>query len=183
MPISLKLSHKALVLITVPLISEAAILGGLAFALNKAETEANKQIRSKAVITDADQLLIKHWEGAMSLFLYNRSQSASNRERFLTGLTKAEVLLDDLKRLTNNNADEASSVAEIESGAKEARDIVTDLSSQMDRHEDKFERGRGNTELQLKVFLVMSRLKRGISHLEDYEEGELAKSGHIESNW
>ena len=74
-PINLKLSHKGLILVAIPLIFEILFVGILVVALKRTEYEIGRERHSKTVLYEANALLKDIMDSGMALYMCSTTGS------------------------------------------------------------------------------------------------------------
>lgn len=101
MQLNLKLSHKALILIAVPLLFEMVFVAAMAWLYHGAEQEAGRELRSKEIISMADSVASLTEEASIALYSYNKDPDPTALQRYQS---KMENIKDSLKELTDRTA-------------------------------------------------------------------------------
>src|SRR5919201_1100386 len=73
--VNLKLSHKGLIIVAIPLIFEIIFLLTLSALLRQAEIEVQRQIRSKAIISQANTLSKLFYDAGVAMGGYSITKS------------------------------------------------------------------------------------------------------------
>lgn len=113
MSINLRLSHKALILVAVPLVFEFVFVGSLVFLLQQAEYETRKQAHMKAVISESYTLLNSFINSAMSLYLYRLTQQQSFRQQYEYLTQSIPMKLHSLKIMLKDNPKQSQALDRI----------------------------------------------------------------------
>src|ERR1700676_437665 len=129
MRIRLQLSHKAMLLVAIPLIFEFAFVAILWTLFKQAEYERDRQRHSTAVLAGANSLNRLFVEAISSLvsFGVTRSKSASDRFNRVTG--EIPVEFKALKGLVSCNPRQLKALAHIEEVEVEALTVLTKAKS------------------------------------------------------
>lgn len=104
MRLNLKLSHKGLILVAVPLIFEVIFLATLTYLLRQAEIEVQRQVRSKAIISQANTLSKLFYDAGVAMGGYSITKSPLFSDRYDKIVRQIPQDLDELKNLVGDNA-------------------------------------------------------------------------------
>lgn len=103
MRLNLKLSHKGLILVSVPLIFELIFLLTLTMLLRQAEIEVQRQIRSKAIISQANTLSKLFYDAGVAMGGYSITKSPLFSDRYDKIVRQIPQDLNELKSLVGDN--------------------------------------------------------------------------------
>lgn len=103
MRLNLKLSHKGLILVAVPLIFEVIFLATLTYLLRQAEIEVQRQVRSKAIISQANTLSKLFYDAGVAMGGYSFTKSPLFSDRYDKIVRQIPQDLDELKNLVGEN--------------------------------------------------------------------------------
>ncbi|HEY9679042.1 MAG TPA: PAS domain S-box protein [Drouetiella sp.] len=103
MRLNLKLSHKGLILVAVPLIFEVIFLATLTYLLRQAEIEVQRQVRSKAIISQANTLSKLFYDAGVAMGGYSITKSPLFSDRYDKIVRQIPQDLDELKNLVGDN--------------------------------------------------------------------------------
>ncbi len=104
MRLNLKLSHKGLILVAVPLIFEVIFLATLTYLLRQAEIEVQRQVRSKAIISQANTLSKLFYDAGVAMGGYSITKSPLFSDRYDKIVRQIPQDLDELKNLVGENS-------------------------------------------------------------------------------
>jgi len=104
MRLNLKLSHKGLILVSVPLIFELIFLATLTALLRQAEIEVQRQVRSKAIISQANTLSKLFYDAGVAMGGYSITKSPLFSDRYDKIVRQIPQDLNELKNLVGDNA-------------------------------------------------------------------------------
>src|SRR5262245_57288210 len=100
----LKLFHKALILVAVPLLFELALLSTLAWLLNQSELETARAQRSEKIITTSENLIKEIYFSAMALLAYSTSHSSAMQDQYQTLKARMPQEVDSLLAIAGANS-------------------------------------------------------------------------------
>ena len=80
--LNLRLSHKGLILVAIPLLFEIVFVGILTYALKRAEYEIWRERHSKAVLTEANSLLKNIMDSGLALYICSTTGSEKMLDRY-----------------------------------------------------------------------------------------------------
>lgn len=103
MRLNLKLSHKGLILVSVPLLFELIFLLTLTMLLRQAEIEVQRQIRSKAIISQANTLSKLFYDAGVAMGGYSITKSPLFSDRYDKIVRQIPQDLQELKSLVGDN--------------------------------------------------------------------------------
>jgi PAS domain S-box-containing protein len=103
MKLKLKLVHKGLILVLVPLILNLGFLAVLSYLLNQAEIEVNKQVRSKEIIAQANSLSKLFYDAGVAMGGYSITKSPLFADRYDKIVREIPENLDALKNMVGDN--------------------------------------------------------------------------------
>lgn len=102
--LNLKLSHKGLILVSVPLITGLIFLGILSVLLRQAEIEVQRQVRSKAIISQANTLSKLFYDAGVAMGGYSITKSPLFSDRYDKIVRQIPQDLQELKNLVGDNS-------------------------------------------------------------------------------
>lgn len=100
---SLKISHKGIILVSVPLIFELIFLATLTYLLRQAEVEVQRQVRSKAIISQANTLSKLFYDAGVAMGGYSITKSPLFSDRYDKIVRQIPQDLLELKTLVGDN--------------------------------------------------------------------------------
>lgn len=103
MTLKLKLSHKGIILVSVPLLFELVFVVALAAMLEQAERTAQMEAQSRAVLSEGNNLSKSLFDSASLLIGWNFTRSPMFERRFNESLNQLEEGIDHLQELTSGN--------------------------------------------------------------------------------
>ncbi len=131
----LKLSHKALILIAVPLLFEVVFISAMGWLVYFAEQEAQRELMSKEIIATADNIGSLTEEAFISLYSYNKDPDESVLKRYRGKMDAIKDSLNDLLRMTVNQPQEQELALKAQSSFKDGEELGDFMLKVMDRHE------------------------------------------------
>lgn len=173
---TLKLSHKAYILILLPLICQLVFIASLSIILQKTETEAQEAKHAQLISAQASMINFKFFRAAADLvgFLLSKNDVFSQQYTEL-----AEEIPKDfavLKKLVRDDAELRKPVTSIEQTAYDALSIMNRAKAEMDM--------QGNLldimELRAKIKIVTAKLVLQLRQLSDTEQKKLALHPDVE---
>ena len=180
MQLNLKLSHKALILIAVPLLFEMVFVAAMAWLYHGAEQEAGRELRSKEIISMADSVASLTEEASIALYSYNKDPDPTALQRYQS---KMENIKDSLKELTDRtagNPQEQEICAKATKSFHDGQELgnwVLDMMQRGEKLEEKEREARPELPLRYRVFKIsreLTSLIRRLSHLEKDRSTELS---------
>jgi PAS domain S-box-containing protein len=102
MKLNLKLSHKALILIAVPLIFEVVFISAMAWLVYSAEQEAHRELLSKEIVSTADNIASLSEEAFISLYTYNKDPDPKMLVRYHSRMSNVKDSLNQLLAMTSD---------------------------------------------------------------------------------
>ncbi|HEY9681880.1 MAG TPA: PAS domain S-box protein, partial [Oculatellaceae cyanobacterium] len=103
MKFNLQLSHKGIILVSVPLILELVFIAVLSILLHQAEVEVQRQIRSKAIISQANALSKLFYDAGVAMGGYSITKSPLFSDRYDKIVRQIPEDLTELKTLVGDN--------------------------------------------------------------------------------
>ncbi|MCA9802909.1 MAG: PAS domain S-box protein [Cyanobacteria bacterium HKST-UBA02] len=101
--INLKIVHKGAILVLVPLFFELIFLGVLTELLHRAEVEVQRQVRSKAIISQANTLSKLFYDAGVAMGGYSITKSPLFSDRYDKIVRQIPQDLVELKKLVGDN--------------------------------------------------------------------------------
>lgn len=126
MKLSLKLTHKILLLITVPLIIEMVFFGALAIALKQTEQDLAKESSTVKVLTYVNTLIFDVVSASASFLIYDNLRDQSIKKEFEYSFGSLRKNTAELKELAPKTG---HSSREIEAFISIINDITTSMTS------------------------------------------------------
>ncbi|MDQ5936056.1 MAG: domain S-box protein [Cyanobacteriota bacterium erpe_2018_sw_21hr_WHONDRS-SW48-000092_B_bin.40] len=101
--LQLKISHKGFILVLVPLVFELVFLIVLSVLLQQAEVEVQRQVRSKAIISQANALSKLFYDAGVAMGGYSITKSPLFSDRYDKIVRQIPLDLQELKGLVGDN--------------------------------------------------------------------------------
>lgn len=181
MKLNLKLSHKAFILIAVPLLFELVFVGALALLWQSAEQEATNDMRSKDIIAKANTIATETEEAFITLYSYNKDPDAIALERYRS---KMQDIKDNLNALAEMTADRPSEIELVKkamiayTNGEDLGNWVLDAIKRGESLEEKDQLLHGRLPMRVRVFKVsrdLTYLVHRLGKLEENRSIELSK--------
>jgi PAS domain S-box-containing protein len=99
----LKLVHKGIILVTVPLVLNLAFLAILSWLLNQSEIEVKRQVRSKEIIAQANSLSKLFYDAGVAMGGYSITKSPLFADRYDKIVREIPESLEQLKGMVGDN--------------------------------------------------------------------------------
>ena len=99
MPTGLKIAHKGLILVAIPVVFELIFVSFLIVMLQQAESDLRKEIRSKEIIYTAGNFGRNVAEGATAIAAYSTTRSVFFKEKYRDSKVGMKKQLKNLKKL------------------------------------------------------------------------------------
>lgn len=175
----LKLPHKLLILISVPLFFELVFVGSLIVLQRQAEVEAAQFSRSQRTIAETNNVVRLIYEASTAFFIFSVTDSPKSEERFKTNLVQIPQSVTTMKELVAHDATESACAKRI---ARLADRITTVLSK---AYQEKL---RGSLfwrsmNLRLDLFKMTDALVNECYTITEKERAQEQKDPGRESHW
>lgn len=122
--VNLKLSHKGLILVAIPLIFELVFVGTLVLALKRAEYEIWRERHSKAVLSESNTLLKNFMDTGLSLYMYGTTGSDTALERYKELSEEIPHQISRLKVLLRDSPNQKESLERIKRVGNRAMELL-----------------------------------------------------------
>src|ERR1700722_10413295 len=132
MRLNLKLSHKGLILVAVPLIFEVIFLATLTYLLRQAEIEVQRQVRSKAIISQANTLSKLFYDAGVAMGGYSITKSPLFSDRYDKIVHQIPQDLEELKTLLGDNPRQQQILQTLKQITENGLAILTEAKSAID---------------------------------------------------
>ncbi|MBY0359055.1 MAG: PAS domain S-box protein [Candidatus Obscuribacterales bacterium] len=130
--VNLKLSHKGLILVAVPLVCELIFLITLSVLLYQAEAAAAQEANSKSIIFEADLVAQKFLRAGTFLFLYKNTGNPTFEKEYYRILKQLPSECDSLKARTANQPKQHKVAEHIEILAEKTTAILHEIGETME---------------------------------------------------
>jgi PAS domain S-box-containing protein len=164
----IKLSHKAIVLVAVPLVFELVFVGILASLLHQAEMEALAAERSREVMAGANHLAKLMQEAGITLYTIRNSSSPALLDVYKAYPAKMQRELDNLYALAAGHREEKAVLDEIGALLAETNSFGNRLAEGMAKGSD-YNHGDNMNIARRGVISLSSRLQRLVQRLAAVE--------------
>lgn len=128
----LKLSHKALIVVLVPVFFELAFVSVLIGLLRQAEYETWREAHSKAVIADSNDLIKVFYDGSMALMNYALTRNVRYSEAFDKISEQIPQLLRSLEVLVSNDPTQREAFRRVNAAGYEAYGMLRESREKVD---------------------------------------------------
>lgn len=132
---NLKLSHKALILIAVPLVFEVVFIAAMAWLVHSAEQEAHRELLSKEIVSTADNIASLSEEAFISLYSYNKDLDPKMLDRYHSRMSNVKDNLAELLVMTADKPLERELVQKAQKSYQDGDDLGKFVLGVMERHE------------------------------------------------
>lgn len=122
--LDLKLSHKGLILVAIPLAFEIIFVGVLIFALQRAEHEIRRSRHAATVLTESNGLLNNMINCGVSLYVYGTTGSERMLERFKEISQDIPKQIHELKILLRDSPNQAKSLERIKEVGNRSAELL-----------------------------------------------------------
>jgi len=164
----LKLSHKAIILVAVPLVFELVFVAILASLLHQAETEALAAERSREVMSGVNHLSKLMQEAGITLYTIRNSSSPELVDVYRGYPAKLQKDLDNLFALAKGHEDETKILADISSLVAETNSFGGKFADGIIKGED-YDHGENVLMARRGIITLTSRLQRLVQRLASLE--------------
>jgi signal transduction histidine kinase len=130
--VNLKMSHKGLILVGFPLVFELLFVGMLWSLLNQAESETQREYRSKLVIAEVDSLKGRFMEQAATATIYATTQSQPLWSKFEQQSNEISKQLDQLMRGSAGNAKKLELLKAVSEKYNQEHQLIVELKQGAD---------------------------------------------------
>ena len=175
----LKLPHKLLILISVPLFFELVFVGSLIVLQRQAEVEAAQFARSQRTIAETNNVVRLIYEASTAFFIFSVSDSPKSEKRFKTNLVQIPQSVTTMKELVAHDATESACAKRI---ARLADRITTLLSK---AYQEKLNGSLfwRSMNLRLDLFKMTDALVNECYTITEKERAQEQKEPGRESHW
>lgn len=130
--INLKISHKGFILVLVPLVFELFFLIVLSVLLQQAEFEVQRQVRSKAIISQANALSKLFYDAGVAMGGYSITKSPLFSDRYDKIVRQIPVDLQELKNLVGDNDKQQQILIRLQTITSDGLKILGEAKSAID---------------------------------------------------
>jgi PAS domain S-box-containing protein len=164
----IKLSHKAIILVAVPLAFELVFVSFLAFLLRKAETEAAAAARSREIVSGTTHLTKLVQQAGVTLYMFNKNPTAELIDQFRGYIPKLNQELAGLNELAKGHAAEKKELDAMAEVVKQGNTFGTNLADSMRRGE-RFDQGDNLMLMRSGIISLTSRLQAHVNNIVEIE--------------
>lgn len=132
---NLKLSHKGIILVSVPLFFELLFLGVLSLLLNQAEHQAARLEHSRSIIRHCNHLIQLMYDSGATIFGMTLSGEQSFSDKYVVLMTEIPAEFKKLDELVATDADRRSQLAQ-------ARSVADRLTALLDSYKHSLDSGQ-----------------------------------------
>ena len=132
MKLNLRLSHKGLVLVAVPLLFELAIFGVLAWLVHQSEEEAARAAYFKTVTTETNGVVTDFYQVVSTLITYHMSKTDNTNAQYQALMTGLPIRLRHLRDLTHDDPIQQKDLDRIEGELKYVLDFIRNFKKSVD---------------------------------------------------
>jgi len=129
---SLSISSRGFILILVPLLFQIGLLFLLAVQLHNAEEEVNRQVRSKAIISQANALSKLFYDAGVAMGGYSITKSPLFSERYNKICRQIPIDLAELKKLVGDNPKQQAIIKRLEQITRDGLKILNEAKNAID---------------------------------------------------
>jgi PAS domain S-box-containing protein len=170
----IKLSHKAIILVAVPLAFELIFVGILASLLRQAEMEAEAAARSREIVAGGTHLIKLVQEAGITLYTIRNSSSPDLIAAYHSYPAQLQKELDNLYALAKGHDEEKQVLGEISALVAETNRFANGLAESITKGED-VDHGEKLMLARRGIISLTSRLQRLVQRLANVER---ASGGH-----
>jgi|GEM_PF-1760089 len=128
----LSISSKGFILILVPLLFQIGLLFLLAVQLQNAEAEVQRQVRSKAIISQANALSKLFYDAGVAMGGYSITKSPLFSDRYRKICEQIPIDLAELKKLVGDNPKQQAIIKRLEQITKDGLKILNEAKEAID---------------------------------------------------
>lgn len=130
--VNLKISHKGFILVLVPLVFELVFLIILSVLLQKAEGEVQRQVRSKAIISQANALSKLFYDAGVAMGGYSITKSPLFSDRYDKIVRQIPMDLTELSNLVGDNDKQQQILVRLKTITSDGLKILGEAKSAID---------------------------------------------------
>lgn len=134
-PMQLKLAHKLLILVALPLSFELFFVFVLTGLLKQAEVELHRETHSKAVIAESNELIKNFYDVSSTLVAYAVSPSQQVAGEYLKRVALIPSRLRSIELLVSSNQRQQAEFAEVYSATNKALAMLAKIKHDLDEGE------------------------------------------------
>lgn len=134
--VQLKLTHKLLIIVFVPLTFELAFVFVLSDLLHKAELELNRETHSKAVIAESNKLVKNIYDASSALVAYAVSPSQQVTAEYLRRVEMIPARLRSLELLVSGSHRQKAAFDEVFGATNKGLSLLKNIKNELDAGEN-----------------------------------------------
>lgn len=167
--VELKLAHKALILVAVPLVFELAFCAVLSYLLRQAEAETFRERHARAIVAESNSLLKNFMDAGIMLHLYRSLKSESFLKRQIEISEEIPRQFRSLKIMVADSPREKEMLERFEKSCRKGLQLLADARRLGGSEGEAFHWSGANTELAEVTEELVSGLR---SFVKDQEKAE-----------
>ncbi|PWT94528.1 MAG: hypothetical protein C5B53_12910 [Candidatus Melainabacteria bacterium] len=168
MKFNLKLTHKGLILVSVPLAFELIFIAVLYGMFKHAEYERARADHARAMVGEASEIMRDLYNAGTAIVAYRVLRNRSYSDRFSENIDQVATHINNLKKMAGRNKQEAELVGRIEDGVKTALTLLADTKQSVDEGGEDFSMVPHHN-VQKEVAASMSDLVTKMKELATFE--------------
>lgn len=178
----LRLSHKGLVLVSLPLFFEIVFIAILLVLLQQADHERRRELRSKTVLVHASNLMALLHEVSMGPVAYGFTGSQQFVRRYEQAMQQMPTELNELKELVAGSSKEESLIAQLEEKSTQLIGILSGYKSALDT-QDRVELLHQLESTGGNVRATVDKLTEQLNRLMSAEQSVANESPEAQERW
>jgi len=135
MRLQLKLAHKGIILVAVPLILNLGFLAILTYLLHQAEIEVRTVVRSREIISEADNLYFSIEDSGMAMAGYSITKSQVFAQRYEKTSQDIPETIKKLRELVSDNQEQTDVVDRLDHITGTMKEIFDETKKSIDDYE------------------------------------------------
>ncbi len=174
--LSLKLSHKALILVAVPLFFELAFCGILAFLLAQSEAETFRERHARAIVAESNSLLKNFMDAGIFIYLY-KTMKQDYMKRQIEICDEIPRQFHSLKIMVADSPRQKEMIERLEAESRRALQLMTETRRVSGQDSEVYHWTGSNTELAEITQQVVEGLRSFVNEQELIEETDTNAEG------
>lgn len=170
MKIAFRLSHKALIIVAVPLLFELVFLATLTTLLKRAEYEIWRERHSKAVISESNALLKNFVDSGFALYMYGSTGADAFLERYKELSYQIQLQIRSLKIMIRDSPNQKESLVRLEMVTNHATEILARTSQLVNDGRAAHRFSEEKAELESMLSDLTSQLRMFVKEQEKAEQ-------------
>ena len=168
--LDLKLAHKALILVAVPLAFELIFVGTLAVLLKQSEAETFKERHARAMVAESNSLLKNFMDGGILIHLYASTKKESFLQRQQEICEEIPQQFRSLKLMAADSPRTKESVERLESACRKGLELMTSANMLKGGDGAAMNWAGSNDELATTTEQLISGLRQFVKEQEQAEQ-------------